>query len=169
MLITTSRYCPKETRELSKAFAIVFSGAYVARGKKTIDELVEFARKKGHSRICVLMSGNFGVIPNKSETISMEFISVNELGRWSWIDSVICIIKHSFSSSGLCACSAIEGGDSKLLSELLDFEENEKAEGNAFAGNGKISFSNDSANGALAGGAFLDLEVKYESRVQDTH
>ncbi|MFA6531225.1 MAG: hypothetical protein WCT31_05825 [Candidatus Micrarchaeia archaeon] len=157
MLATTSRYSPQALRDFAKAFAIAFGGAYVARGKKTIDSLVSEARKKGHSRICVAMP----------ETI--EFISVDELENWKWLDEVIVVKSKSFSAKGVFPCREITGSDSGKLIELLDFEPDEKAELEIIAEAGKIKLiisDSDKSEGnsipANFGPVKFEMDVSYE-------
>ena len=72
-MYTTSRYSSVKTRELAKALAKENNEIYVARGKKTIEQLVEFARKKGEERIIVV-----------DDNEKPATIEVDELGRWKW-------------------------------------------------------------------------------------
>lgn len=72
-MYTTSRYAPVKTREVAKKLAKDNNELYIARGKKTIEQLVEFARKKGEEKINVV-EGN--------ETATIE---IDELGRWKWV------------------------------------------------------------------------------------
>jgi hypothetical protein len=146
MLATTSRYSSKGLRDLSKSFAIVFSGEYISRGKKSFDELVSYARKKGHSRICVVSSDG------------VDFAIIDELGDWKWIDKRIKITRSRFDLKELSACSGLEGKDSKKLSELFGFEINEKAEENVVCEGNKICFPQKNP--------LLELEVNYETQMQ---
>jgi rRNA maturation protein Rpf1 len=76
-MITTSRYVSKKTREFAKSLAREGNERYVARGKKTIDSLVDDARKKGEESI--------GVIEERGgEATLLARIKVDERGRWSW-------------------------------------------------------------------------------------
>jgi hypothetical protein len=130
MLVTTNRYAPKELRELARGLAIVFAGAYVARGKKTVNGLVDEARKGGHSRICFVMLRR------------LEFAKVDELGGWSWMNPLHLT---AFKLTGeLTTCESLEG-DPKL-SELWDFELNEKGDGVASAKDGKLLFSSEAGS-----------------------
>ena len=71
---TTSRYAPKAIRVLALALSNAFSGNYVSRGKKKLDELVEEARKNGEERIFLL---------DNKRTIGI--INVDEIGKWDWL------------------------------------------------------------------------------------
>jgi rRNA maturation protein Rpf1 len=76
-MYTTSRYSSKKTRDFAKKLAAGESVAYVARGKKTIDELVILARKNGEERI--------GIIEEKEDAPhKLVTITVMETGRWEW-------------------------------------------------------------------------------------
>lgn len=77
-MFTTSRYSSTKTRELAKKLAIENKEIYVARGKKTIDQLVQLARKKGEEKIAVL----------EDNSTKIAIITIDELGRWKWIDSI---------------------------------------------------------------------------------
>lgn len=76
-MFTTSRYSSTKTRELAKKLASESKEIYVARGKKTIDQLVQLARKKGDEKITVLEEQE-----NKPTTSAV--ILIDELGRWKW-------------------------------------------------------------------------------------
>lgn len=76
-MYTTSRYSSTKTRELAKKLASENNEIYVARGKKTIDQMVQLARKKGEEKITVLEEQD-----NKSTTSAV--IVIDELGRWKW-------------------------------------------------------------------------------------
>ncbi|MFH1520557.1 MAG: hypothetical protein ABID61_02850 [Candidatus Micrarchaeota archaeon] len=78
-MYTTSRYSSIKTRELAKKLANENNEIYVARGKKTIDQLVQLARKKGEERITVLDENN---------PTTFAIIEVDELGNWKWVTEV---------------------------------------------------------------------------------
>jgi rRNA maturation protein Rpf1 len=50
---------------------------YVARGKKTIDELAQLARKNGEAGITIIEE-------QKNKAAHIAVIQVDELGRWTW-------------------------------------------------------------------------------------
>ena len=77
MIVTTSRYASKAARDLAKKIAEDKGSEYTARGKKTVNELVESAWKKGHDRILVV----------EEEDESPRFISevlIDHWGKWKW-------------------------------------------------------------------------------------
>ena len=77
MLVTTSRYSSSNTRAFAKKIAIAFKSRYIARGKKSIDSLVSFARRNGDSRICIF-------VEKDSLPAHLEFISVKPNETWVW-------------------------------------------------------------------------------------
>ncbi len=74
-LLTTSRYASDETRRAARALAASSGSRFVARGKKTIAELAEFARRNGDATIGVLEERG-----GKPAFIS----SMEVLGRGGW-------------------------------------------------------------------------------------
>jgi rRNA maturation protein Rpf1 len=76
-MITTSRYSSRKTREFAKKLAAEGAESYVARGKKTIDQIAAFARKKGEESIRVIEEKED--LPHK-----IVLISVSETGLWKW-------------------------------------------------------------------------------------
>ena len=76
MMYSTSRYASKETRQQAKKL-----GEYFSRGKKTISQLVDIARKKGYHKIGILREKN-------GKPFRISVISVTELGEWSWSDEI---------------------------------------------------------------------------------
>ncbi|VVC04834.1 Uncharacterised protein [Candidatus Bilamarchaeum dharawalense] len=76
-MYTTSRYASTETRELAKKMAKEKEEPYTARGKKTIDQLVDFARRKGEENITV-------VEEHEKKPTTFALIQIDELGRWKW-------------------------------------------------------------------------------------
>ncbi len=77
LMFTTSRYASVETRRAAKALAESAGEPFVARGKKTIDQLAGLARRMGQSGISVVeeRGGKPAVIAT---------IRVDERGRWAW-------------------------------------------------------------------------------------
>lgn len=145
MLVTTSRYPPVTLRELGRSISIVFSGEYISRGKKKFDDLIEYARRKGHSRVCILSSQG------------IDFSVVDELGNWEWIEDRVVLKSVRFSKE-MRSCSGLEGKDSGLVSRLFGFETNEKSENNVICNEGVILFPAD--------GSIMKLEVSYERQMQ---
>ncbi len=78
-MITTSRYASESTRRLARMMAASRNDAYIARGKKTVDELAALARKRGDSRISVIEEEG-----GRPERIAK--IAVDELGQWRWLE-----------------------------------------------------------------------------------
>lgn len=74
---TTSRYSSDETRRLCRKLADSSRSIYVARGKKTISELVGFARRKGEHSIMIVEEKEGGPAEIKE-------ITVFETGSWQW-------------------------------------------------------------------------------------
>lgn len=77
MIVTTSRYASKATRDLAKKITAEKSAEYLARGKKTVHQLAESAWKKGHDRILVI----------EEEDKNPKFISevlIDHWGNWKW-------------------------------------------------------------------------------------
>lgn len=83
-LFTTSRYASEETRNIAKKLARRQKEKYVARGKKTIDEVVAAARKNGDERITV-------VEEKGSKPYRIAVLAVDELGNWSWVEERLII------------------------------------------------------------------------------
>jgi len=76
-MITTSRYASGETRKAARRIAGKLGIPYISRGKKTIESIVEQARKKGESEVLV-------VEEEKGIPSAVSAIEVNELGGWKW-------------------------------------------------------------------------------------
>ncbi len=76
-MITTSRYASEKTGKFAKKLARKLNTFYTSRGKKTIDQLSEQARRKGESEIIVVEEKE-----NFPDTVSV--IKVSELGEWKW-------------------------------------------------------------------------------------
>lgn len=76
-MITTSRYASEETRKLARKIAGKLGTFYASRGKKTIDSIVEYARKRGEAEILV-------VEEEEGKPVHLAAIEVNELGEWKW-------------------------------------------------------------------------------------
>ncbi|MBI5228168.1 hypothetical protein HY988_06270 [Candidatus Micrarchaeota archaeon] len=76
-MITTSRYATSETRKHAKKLGTENGERYLARGKKTIRQLVEWARKNGEEFITILEEKD-------KQPAEILKIKVNEVGDWSW-------------------------------------------------------------------------------------
>ncbi len=70
-MITTGRYASEKTRKLAERLAGRLGTFYISRGKKTIDSLAEYARRKGEEEVAVV------------EEDSVAVIEVSETG-WRW-------------------------------------------------------------------------------------
>ena len=75
-MYSTSRYASRETRQHAKKL-----GEFFSRGKRTISQLVDIARKKGHHSIGILRE-------RKGRPSSISVITVTELGEWGWSDEI---------------------------------------------------------------------------------
>jgi rRNA maturation protein Rpf1 len=74
-MFTTSRYASVETKKLARTLAKENDELFLSRGKRTIEELVEFARKRGEAQISVVEDGNPAKVCR---------ITVSETGKWKW-------------------------------------------------------------------------------------
>ena len=61
-MITTGRYASEKTRKLAERLAGRLGTFYTGRGKKTIDSLAEYARRKGEEEIAVVEGNQVAVI-----------------------------------------------------------------------------------------------------------
>ncbi len=73
MIVTTSRYASRVTRDFAKKL----KGEYLARGKRTVHQLVDTAWKKGHNRILVVEE------QRKKPRFVIEVL-INHWGKWKW-------------------------------------------------------------------------------------
>jgi rRNA maturation protein Rpf1 len=76
-MLTTSRYASQETRKAAREMAGECGERYIARGKKTVEELARLARRAGEERITIIEEREGK--PAKAATMI-----VDELGRWRW-------------------------------------------------------------------------------------
>ncbi len=76
-MFTTSRYASKDTRALARRMASESREPYVARGKKTIEELSALARRSGEAEVRL-------VTESGGAAASISLISVDETGGWAW-------------------------------------------------------------------------------------
>ena len=76
-MFTTSRYSSEETRRRAGLIAKENKEPYLARGKKTIDSLVEEARRRGESVLNIIEE-------RKGEAAIVSTIKIDEMGRWAW-------------------------------------------------------------------------------------
>jgi rRNA maturation protein Rpf1 len=54
LIWTTCRYASAQTREAAKRLARLSGSRYVSRGKKTLLELADLARRSGYDTICLV-------------------------------------------------------------------------------------------------------------------
>ena len=71
LLVTTSRYVPVAVKKFALELSKKNKGTYLNRGKKTIEELVSYARTEGFDRIAIISSKK------------VEYIQVKSSG-WNW-------------------------------------------------------------------------------------
>ncbi|MGV8084905.1 MAG: hypothetical protein ACP5N9_01490 [Candidatus Bilamarchaeum sp.] len=79
-MITTSRYASKETKDEAKKIAQKRAEKYIARGKKTIEKIVESARRSGEHKVLILEEKN-------NKPLKLSILQIDELGRWKWISN----------------------------------------------------------------------------------
>ena len=77
MIFTTKRYAEPSLRAYAKSAADKAKGRYVARGKKTIADLVGFASKAGQRRLTIIGESADGERPR-------HIIEIFPGGRWRW-------------------------------------------------------------------------------------
>jgi len=73
-MYTTSRYASEETRRKARKLASGAGEPYIARGKHTIDQLADIARRRGQHRISILQDRS-----------GIAVIEVGETGSWRWL------------------------------------------------------------------------------------
>ncbi len=76
-MITTSRYASSETRGMARRMAADSGDVSVARGKRTVEQLVSLARRKGEDRITIIEERD------GKPSIAAD-IAIDEMGRWRW-------------------------------------------------------------------------------------
>lgn len=77
---TTTRYASKDTRDKAESLAHLTKSKYFARGKRTIAQLVDFARQMGFERIRIV-----GESSGKPSWI--KFLEVLPAGNWQWLET----------------------------------------------------------------------------------
>ena len=82
-MFTTSRYASENSKLLAQILSKNFNSFYVSRGKKSISQLSFLARNVGETRI-VLIKENKDHMP-----VFLEIISIDELGKWEYIEEKI--------------------------------------------------------------------------------
>lgn len=81
-MITTSRYASEKTRIFAKKLAEKRKTRYYGRRKKTIDYIVEIARKKGDNKIII-------IIEKKDKPKFIRTIRIKCNGTWAWLPKEI--------------------------------------------------------------------------------
>jgi len=76
-MFTTSRYASAETRGIARKMASDSGEPFVARGKRTVEQLVSLARRDGEGSITIIEEKG-----GKPATIAS--IAIDEMGRWRW-------------------------------------------------------------------------------------
>ena len=77
-MYTTSRYASERTRRLARRMAAMAGEPYVSRGKHTMAELAETARRKGEGLISVIQEKD-------GEPSAIAQAEVSETGKWRWL------------------------------------------------------------------------------------
>ncbi len=120
LLITTCRKPCRNTRVFARNISYLLPGAeYVARGKKSIYELIEAARQKGLRRIAIISDykGNPG---------EMEFIRLDKRD-WQWAETVVRVKSADYQKSkARVGDIAVEGKLKTTVIDLFDLEESEE-------------------------------------------
>ena len=78
-VVTTSRYASLATRKSARELANAVKADYVARGKKTIQQLVEYAWKKGNDKLLVIEE-------KKDKAAIASAIAIDHWGKWCWAE-----------------------------------------------------------------------------------
>ena len=76
-MITTSRYASSGTRAMARLMASGSGDVFTARGKRTVEQLVSLARKKGDERITIIEERD------GKPSVAAD-ITIDEMGRWRW-------------------------------------------------------------------------------------
>ncbi|MBI2080089.1 hypothetical protein HYT84_04955 [Candidatus Micrarchaeota archaeon] len=88
MIITTSRYSSKTTREFARLFADLLNSKYKARGKKKIDDFAKQMPFLGESILCIIEEKD-------SNPYSIQFISADAVSNWRWSSKEFIILAHN--------------------------------------------------------------------------
>ncbi|MFH1285719.1 MAG: hypothetical protein ABIH99_04000 [Candidatus Micrarchaeota archaeon] len=120
LYVTTSRKPSQLSKRLGKAFALLipFSN-YENRGKKSIDEVVERARKLGKTRVLL-------VYEYHSNPSALSFISIGRKEEWEWLTPELAISKLQLASPlprRIPHELLVQGTKSSALLHLLASEE----------------------------------------------
>lgn len=76
MIVTTSRYASRAVRAIAADFAKSRKSVYVARGKRTIRQLAEYAWRKGHDKIALVREG--------AGRVAVDEVEIDHWGKWRW-------------------------------------------------------------------------------------
>lgn len=80
-MLTTARYASPSIRLLTVQLAQTLGLVYMARGKKTVEQLAACARRKGYARM--------GIVHGKGgKAEELELAAVDETGAWNWAGKV---------------------------------------------------------------------------------
>jgi len=77
VLWTTSRYASPETKKKAQSLAGRAGSRYLARGKKTMDDIAGFARRSGFGLIMLLEESD-------GHPSLIRSIGISPDGRWRW-------------------------------------------------------------------------------------
>lgn len=76
-MFTTSRYASESTRKLAQQMAKKDNEIFISRGKHTIAQLAEIARRKGEEHISIIEE------QGKKPAVLVT-ITIMETGEWKW-------------------------------------------------------------------------------------
>ena len=130
MLVTTPRHAGAKAVELAKSFALFSGSAYAARGKKTVDQIVSEARKKGYHSAAVASDGE------------IAFISVS-LSGWNWKGKALRVLGWKAGPAARkckkgCEPGVLQGPDATVLHILFGLDSFHSGDCASHAGNGKM-------------------------------
>ncbi|MEM3422391.1 MAG: hypothetical protein QXF35_03650 [Candidatus Bilamarchaeaceae archaeon] len=77
MIVTTSRYASSRVRKEAIEFANNKKALYIARGKRTINSIVDLAWRKGHHLIIIFREKN-------GKVAGFDEIEIDQWGDWKW-------------------------------------------------------------------------------------
>lgn len=141
MWVSTARYAGKKTREFAEAFAGSSGSAYCARGKKSVENLVSLARRKGENTLALVSEGR------------ISFISVSS-SDWGWKDGILLVKGYKIHETGEGEIGNIGGKDAPLIEKLFGVDSFYSGEITVNAEKGKMKF--------MSGEEKTLLEIEYE-------
>ncbi len=136
MLITTSRKPSRRSRTLGRDLARVIRGKYVTRGKGSLDELVSFSRRQGHTRVIFVydIHGN----PGKLEGLVVEEDS------WRWHPLIINLkgvrLQREFNNKASFKSLKIDNSTSYDIANFFDLTPDDETDNRIVVTEDKISF-----------------------------